>query len=34
MILTLHIDYCELHNIITDILIYWVVGGIGIKLVQ
>jgi len=28
----LHIDYCELH--IADILIYWVVGGIGIKLVQ
>lgn len=28
----LHIDYCELR--IPDMSIYWVVGGIGIKLMQ
>jgi len=28
----LHIDYCELR--ILDMSIYWVVGGIGIKLMQ
>lgn len=28
----LHIDYCEFR--IPDMSIYWIVGGIGIKLMQ